>query len=103
MKSPRHLLLPTIALLIAGAAPVSAQTKMFKCTIDGRTVYQQSGCPVSNQPTDMAPAAQSPTSSAASSVPRVNKRRKAAAMSAVPASEPAARVEPNSGRAQPLQ
>jgi len=38
------LLMP--CLLIAVALPTHAQTKMFKCIIDGRTVYQQTGCPV---------------------------------------------------------
>jgi hypothetical protein len=35
-----------LLLLAAGSAPVQAQgLKMFKCLIDGRTVYQQTACP----------------------------------------------------------
>ena len=41
MPTRIHLLLGVLAM---AAAPASAQTKMFKCIVAGRTVYQQTEC-----------------------------------------------------------
>jgi hypothetical protein len=41
-----------LCFALATAAPIHAQTKMFKCMVDGRTVYQQTGCPVVSSQTD---------------------------------------------------
>lgn len=61
-----------ILILVATAVSAHAQTKMFKCLIDGRTVYQQSGCPVSLSASEPAPAAAA-ASQPASAVPRIKK------------------------------
>jgi hypothetical protein len=58
VKIPCHVrLLLLSCVLVAAAPPMHAQTKMFKCIIDGRTVYQQTGCPVSARADDVKPVA----------------------------------------------
>jgi len=51
-------LLLLLGMLVAAAPPTHAQTKMFKCIIDGRTVYQQTACPVNPQADDVKPLAE---------------------------------------------
>jgi hypothetical protein len=89
MKTPCwNRLLPLFAVLIAAAPPINAQSKMFKCTIDGRTVYQQTACPVTQQANDAKPAAEAafaPASSASRAAARAREPR------ALPRASPAAR------------
>lgn len=100
MKTSRWLALWPLfsALLCTGA---QAQSKTYKCMIDGRTVFQQSACPVSAEPEAAKPAAEAsaarvltPTSArtgakAASS---------AAAAASVAASSPAEATKPAAKR-----
>jgi hypothetical protein len=44
--------------LIAAVGLAQAQTKMFKCVVDGRTSYQQTACSVSSPATDAKPIAE---------------------------------------------
>ena len=58
MKISCHArLLLLSCVLVAAAPPMHAQTKMFKCIIDGRTVYQQTACPVGPRSDDIKPVA----------------------------------------------
>ena len=57
MKTPRWLaLLPLLFALPALQA--QAQSKTYRCLIDGRTVFQQSACPVGAEPEPIKPAAE---------------------------------------------
>ena len=56
--------LPLLGLLLLTAAPaLHAESKTFKCMIEGRTVYQQTVCPVSSQSDDVKPAAEAASAS----------------------------------------
>jgi hypothetical protein len=55
-------------LLLASPAPHAQGSKMYKCLIDGRTVYQQTACPANA--IDAKPGAASAGASAAASAPR---------------------------------
>ena len=82
---------PSLLLLVTMAAPVTlanAQTKMFKCMIDGHTVYQQTACPVTQQASEAASAPQTASTPASAPSFRSTKREKAAARSAMFASAP---------------
>ena len=74
-----NCLLPLFAVLIAAAPPANAQSKMFKCMIDGRTVYQQTACPVTQQANAAKPAADA-ASAPASSASRPTARAPAASV-----------------------
>jgi len=55
--SRRTRLLMLACVLLTAALTTHAQTKMFKCIIDARTVYQQTGCPVGSLADDVKPTA----------------------------------------------
>ena len=101
MKTPRWLALwPLFAALLCTGA--MAQSKTYKCMIDGRTVFQQSACPVSAEPEAAKPAAEA---SAARVLTPTSARTgaKAAAASAaaaasVAASSPAETTKPAAKR-----
>jgi hypothetical protein len=81
-----------LALLAAVTTGAHAQTKMFKCVVDGRTIYQQTACAV--QPAaDEAKAA-----AAAASAPRPGDARAPARpaqrTAAAKGTEPAAPLKP---------
>jgi hypothetical protein len=59
----RTVLLGVLATAAAGAW---AQTKMFKCTVAGRTIYQQTAC---GNEADVKPAVQPVAARGASDVP----------------------------------
>jgi hypothetical protein len=72
IRTPWSVEVSLLLLLAAAALSVHAQTKMFKCVHEGRTVYQQSGCPVTQAASEAVPAATS-VSLSASAVPRIKK------------------------------
>src|SRR5258705_9475336 len=55
--SRRTRLLMLACVLLTAALATHAQTKMFKCIIDARTVYQQTGCLVGSLADDVKPIA----------------------------------------------
>lgn len=97
---------PGVLLLLASmAAPMSlaiAQTKMFKCVVDGSTVYQQTACPVTPLQSETASAPQTTSASALALSPRRTKREKTAAQSAMSASTPPSSASPTDGPANTL-
>jgi len=66
---------------IAAAPLTHAQTKMFKCMIDGRTVYQQTACPVSARADDVKPVA---AAASANQLPASGPSARAGARAAAP-------------------
>jgi len=90
-------LLPLFALMVTAAPPTNAQSKMFKCTIDGRTIYQQTGCQVTQQANDSKPAAEA-AFAPASSASRATTRARAATPSASLASGSPMQSEPTGAR-----
>lgn len=92
----------SLLLLVSMAAPVTlanAQTKMFKCMIDGHTVYQQTACPVTQSASEAASTPPSASTPASSPSWRSTKPEKAAARSAMSASAPSSSANPTVGRA----
>jgi hypothetical protein len=87
-------LMPLLVLVAAPMLPAFAQTKMFKCMVDGHTVYQQTACPVIPQIDVAASAPQATSASAGVMAPRMTKREKAAARAAISASASASTVTP---------
>lgn len=88
MRTIRCLLL--VPVLSALAAAPQAQTKMYKCVSGGRTVYQQTACPVAAQADEAkasAPAASAPRAALA----RVSAKPERAAASAATAGPSAPR------------
>jgi hypothetical protein len=83
-----------LALVVVLMLPAYAQTKMFKCILDGHTVYQQTACPVTSQINDAASAPQATSTSAGVMAPRMTKREKAAARAATSASASASTSTP---------
>ena len=78
---PDRWWLPLAALVLA-AHPVSHAQKMYRCVIDGRTVYQQTACPAyasdAKPMTSAASAAAASAASAASAAARVQAAASAA-------------------------
>jgi hypothetical protein len=96
-------LLPLFGVLLAAAPTTHAQTKMYKCIIDGRTVYQQTACPASAQADDVKPTAKATSASRqAASHPSVRPAAHGAKPSTSSASNPTMRSEPEGaqGKAQ---
>ncbi len=61
------LLVTSVALLAAAGGEAQAATKMFKCIVGGRTIYQQQACPTEAEaPKASAAAASAPAAAAAS-------------------------------------
>ena len=92
-------LLPLFALMVTAAPPTNAQSKMFKCMIDGRTVYQQTACPVTQQANDAKPAAEA-AFAPASFASQATARARAATPSASVASGSPMQAEPTGARAK---
>jgi len=90
-------LMTLLALTVGSISLAAAQTKMFKCMSDGHTVYQQTACPASQQPSEVASAAQAASAPASASPSRLTRRDKAVPRAAIAASDPAA--DPTAGRA----
>jgi hypothetical protein len=96
-------LLPLFGVLLAAIPTTHAQTKMYKCIIDGRTVYQQTACPVNAQTDDVKPTAEAASASRqTASHPSVRPAAHGAKPSASSASNPPMRTEPEDaqGKAQ---
>lgn len=87
MSLRRHLsLLCLLPALVTATLVVQAQSKMYKCTGNGRTVYQQTAC------ADISPAdAVAPPETAASA------RRSGAARAPMPSASAAAAAPTASG------
>ncbi len=99
-------LVTSLLLLVSMAAPVTlanAQTKMFKCMIDGHTVYQQTACPVTQQASEAASTPRTASSPASSPSLRSIQPEKAAARSAMSASAPSSPANPTVGPASTLR
>ena len=79
-------LMQTLVLVATSMLPAFAQTRMFKCVVEGHTVYQQTACPVNRQIDEVASAAQAASTSTGARAPRIAKREKAAARAATSAS-----------------
>ena len=92
-------LLPLFALMVAAAPPTNALSKMFKCTIDGRTVYQQTACQVTQQANAAKPVAEA-ASAPASSASRATARARPGTPSASVASGSLMQAESTGARAK---
>jgi len=87
-------LLPLVPLMVAATLPAVAQTKMFKCIVDGHTVYQQIACPVIQPATEAPSAPPAASTSAGSLSPRSTKRDRPAGRPAPSASVPSPLASP---------
>ena len=81
MKTPYPL---ALLFLFGSALSVSAQAqrKTYKCSVDGRPVFQQTACAVGTEPE--AANAAAGAASAAASAPTASKRKSVSAPDATP-------------------
>ena len=93
------LQLSLLSVLLALTSSLNAQTKLFKCIVQGRTVYQQTARPVvaseeSSRPAEAAPASSSPASHTA--------RRQTAKHAASAASDATSKADTTGAESKPL-
>ena len=97
--SCRDRMLLLAGLLLAAAPPLRAQSKMYKCIIDGRTIYQQTACPAAQRGSEANPTA-AVASAVANSASHVSAKTHAAARSASAASSSPAQAETTGANAK---